>query len=526
MVKKVAAVFAVVLVLGGVGGYVWARSVFGTDVVKQALAAQLSQTLGQPVTIDTVAASIYPRVTIALGGVSIGAQRQITIQSLDVGTALGALLSRRIEHASLRVGNAHVELPLPDLHLGSDSSTTPTSEASSPVTLVSVDLVELSGIEIVSRGRTIRGDMELVPHGTTGVEVRRIALQADAASIEATGDISNLAGPIGTLTLKAGSLDLDQLVTFASDFTAGNAVPPAAVVSEISPGTAGAAPPPPAQPAGPMADLTIALSAERATMSGVSLEKVSGTAHLQGERLTIDPMTFGLFDGTYTGTLGATLGTTPTFTWRASLKNVDMKAVSAFTGNPGLMTGRLNGQVDLEGAGLDAAAAMKTARGTGSVAITNGVVKNLALVKSAVAATSLDPQAVIAASQGPHDEPFSELGASLSIAGGTASTPDLHFISPDIRLDAGGALRLDGSAVNLVGTLQLSQALTSQANATFVRVAAQDGRISLPITVRGNTTKYALEIDTASVARRAATNEVKARADQAVKSGIGRLLRR
>ena len=59
---------------------------------------------------------------------------------------------------------------------------------------------------------------------------------------------------------------------------------------------------------------------------------------------------------------------------------------------------------------------MKTARGNAKVTITNGVVKNLALVKSAVAATSLDPQAVVASSQGPHDEPFSELGASLSIS--------------------------------------------------------------------------------------------------------------
>ena len=92
-----------------------------------------------------------------------------------------------------------------------------------------------------------------------------------------------------------------------------------------------------------------------------------------------------------------------------------------------------------------------------------------------------------------------------------ASTPDLHFISPDIRLDAGGALRLDGSAVNLIGSVELSEALTKQANAAFVRVAAQNGKISLPITIRGNAGKCALEIDTASVAKRAATAEVKSR---------------
>ena len=103
-------------------------------------------------------------------------------------------------------------------------------------------------------------------------------------------------------------------------------------------------------------------------------------------------------------------------------------------------------------------------------------------MKSAVAATSLDPQAVVASSQGPHDEPFSELGASLSIFSGTASTPDLHFVAPDLRLDAGGALRLDGSALNLKGVIQLSEELSRQASSTVVRATAQDGRISLPAT--------------------------------------------
>ncbi|MFN7981915.1 MAG: AsmA family protein [Vicinamibacterales bacterium] len=525
MMKKVVAGAVVVLLLGAAGTFFWARSIFETDMVKHALASQLSKSLGQPVTIGSVKATVYPRVTISLRDVTIGEQREVTMQSIDVGTALGALLSRRIEHASLRVADAHVTLPLPDLHLGS-AGAPDSADSSSPVTLVSVDRVELSNIDIVSHGRTLHGDIDLIPHGTNAVTISKIALTADAAAINATGEITNLEGPVGTLAVTAGNLDLDQLITFASDFAAGSTAPAGASTASTTP----AAPTPAASTVGATAktpaDVTLTLTADRAAMSGVTLSKVTGTAKLQGDRLTIDPMSFGLFDGTYTGTIGAVLGAVPTFTWRAALKNVDMNAVTAFAGSPGTITGRLNGQIDIEGSGLDAAAAMKTARGTGAVTIVNGTVKNLALVKSAVAATSLDPQAVIAASQTAHDEPFSELGTSLSMAGGTASTPDLHFISPDIRLDAGGALRLDGSAVNLIGSVELSEALTKQANAAFVRVAAQNGKISLPITIRGNAGKYSLEIDTATVAKRAATAEVKSRAEQAVKGGLGRLLRK
>jgi uncharacterized protein involved in outer membrane biogenesis len=240
----------------------------------------------------------------------------------------------------------------------------------------------------------------------------------------------------------------------------------------------------------------------------------------------VDPLSFGMFGGGYEGSLGAAFGAAPTFFWKATVKDVDVAAITAFVGNPGIITGRLTAQIDLTGQGIDAEAAMKTARGTANLTVTNGIIKNLALVKSAVAATSLNPQAVIASSQGPHDEPFSELGANLSIAAGTASTPDLHFISKDIRLDAGGALRLDGSAVNLQGSVEMSEELSKQANATFVRVTQQDGKITLPAVVRGTAGKYSIEIDTASLAKRAITNEAKGQAQEAVRKGIGRLLRR
>ena len=170
---------------------------------------------------------------------------------------------------------------------------------------------------------------------------------------------------------------------------------------------------------------------------------------------------------------------------------------------------------------------MKTARGTARLTVVNGTVKNLALVRSAVAATSLNPQVVISAAQGqPVDEPFTEMGGALSIAAGTASTPDLHFISKDIRLDAGGALKLDGSAVTVQGIVQLSEELSKQANPAIVRALQANGQITLPITVRGTAQKYQIEIDTTALARRALTNEAKTQATDAVKRGLGGLLRR
>ncbi|MEQ1911456.1 MAG: hypothetical protein ABMA15_21740, partial [Vicinamibacterales bacterium] len=137
MFKKVAAGILVLFLVAGLSVFFWARTVLETDAVRNALASQLSKALGQPVTVQSVAATIYPRVTIALRDVTVGETGQIKLKSIDVGTALGALLSRRIEHASLHVSDARLELPLPDLHLGPSSTAASTEPAeSSPVTLV------------------------------------------------------------------------------------------------------------------------------------------------------------------------------------------------------------------------------------------------------------------------------------------------------------------------------------------------------------------------------------------------------
>src|SRR3954466_311216 len=165
MAKKIAIGVAVLVLAGGVGLYVWAPSVFGQDTVRVAIAAQISNALGQPVKIGSIGAGIYPRVTLKLGDVTIGEPAKIRIRALDVGTDFRALLSRSIEHAALHLNGARIELPLPPLALGSGGRGSSAGAAGFPVRLVSIDEVVLKGVEIVSGGRTLTGDVDVVPQG-------------------------------------------------------------------------------------------------------------------------------------------------------------------------------------------------------------------------------------------------------------------------------------------------------------------------------------------------------------------------
>ena len=464
--------------------------------------------IGQPVTIGGIGASVLPRITIDLEQVSIGQPPRIQVETLHVATSFRALLSRRIEHGTLRLAKARVELPLPPFG-GAPTTTSPHAEAtgSAPIEIVSIDEVLLEDVELVSGSRTLRGDIEATIEGQR-IVLRSVELAAGGTSITASGEITDMTAPAGELTIKSGALDVDQLLAFAADFAGGARMQPA----------------PQAGGRGKM-NISVTLDAPRATMDGLTIDKLSGRARLTPDSIVVDPLTFGLFGGQYAGILSANLArSTPTFRWNAALTNLDVAAATAFAGTPGVVTGRLSGKIDLSGSGADAATAIKTARGTARVDLVDGIVKKLGLVRSVVIATSGREGATM--SGGSTDEPFTRLGGTLRIANGSASTDNLRFESTNLLLTAAGNLRLDATAVDLAGKVQLSDELSKQAGSDLTRYTAEEGRVTLPATITGPADNLRVKIDLADVAKRAITNRATEEAQKRLKNGLGGLMRR
>ena len=151
---------------------------------------------------------------------------------------------------------------------------------------------------------------------------------------------------------------------------------------------------------------------------------------------------------------------------------------------------------------------MKRARGTARIDVTNGVVKGLGLVRSIIVATSIRA-ARRRTSAGRPTSRSRGSGSTFMISGGAASTQDFRFESENLGLDAAGGLRLDGSAINLVGNVQLSEALTKQAGTDLVRYTQSGGRVTLPASITGTSQNLQVKIDAGEVARRAITNRAR-----------------
>lgn len=510
MLQKLLIGVAVLMVVAGALLYWRAQSIFSSDLVRASVAAQLSRTLGQPVEVGAIGATIVPRVTMVLSDVRIGNPARITVTRLDMGTSARALLSRRIEQATVSIHGARIELPLPPIAIGSREA----SPADSPaITIGSIDEVVLSDIEIISGGRSLRGDIRVEPSGP-GMRIEAMTLRLDDTAVDVTGDIASFDGPSGALTLHASSLDMLALQMFASDFSEGAGLG----TSSTGPGTPSTA----AKAAG--MDLLLDITADRATFGALALESLKGGARLTDDQLAIDELAFSLFEGRYTGAVTLGLAAAPTFHMKGTLADVSLAALTAWAGKPGTITGRLAGTVDVAGSGTSADAVIDSATGTARIDATQGTVEGLALVRTIVVTSSMRAGATRAAGDG--SEAFSRLGASFDVGDGLARTRDLNFESNDISLEAAGQIGLDGTAIDLKGLVRLSEALTQQAGRDLVRYTQEGGRVTVPVSISGSAGALSVQLETADALRRAILNKAAEEAGEALRRGLGGLVNR
>ena len=517
VVKKALIAVGVLLVVLVGALALWARSVLTGDNVRAAIAAQVSEALGQPVTIGGLGASVFPRVTVDLTDVAIGQPARIQLKSLHVGTDFRALISRRIEHAAVRVNGARLELPLPPLGTGATTEAAP--EAKPPVEIVSVDEIVLSNVEVVRGARTLRGDIELVPQGS-GVVLRRIALSADDTSITATGTLTSLSPISGKVEAKAGNLNFDQLLAFLNEFSGA--------------GAPGAPTPPPAttpapSAAGSVGTIEFSLTADQAAAGGLTLKKIQTTAYVTPAGVTLDPIAFDLFGGRYEGTMGVSMDAAPRFLWKAKVSGMNMQDIMSFAGSPGTITGRISGTLELDGAGAEMEKALRAARGRARVDITDGTIKGLSLVRTVV--TSLSGRGGIATSAASGlqasqssgtrgDERFSRLGATLALAGGAITTSDFAMTSPDVDLNGTATLTLARMTADMKGRVRLSEQLSKEAGTDLYKYTQEGGRVTLPATISGPLDNLSVRVDVGAVASRAIKNKATEEIDRAIKRNI------
>ncbi len=206
-------VITVVVAIGGASFLVgWFVSGDGTRL---ALEREASAWMGEPVQIDGAEASLFPRAGLELTNVRVGDPVRLTLATVQVSTDFGALLGQRIEDAAVVVADSRVVMPLP---LPKGDSTSESGEgASDGVEVVSIREISLRNIQIVSRDREFVVSMDSSLDGDL-LSIHSLTAESGTAEIELDGEIRLAPDLEGTLAVRAGHLDLDELLALAQAF--------------------------------------------------------------------------------------------------------------------------------------------------------------------------------------------------------------------------------------------------------------------------------------------------------------------
>ncbi len=218
--------------------------------------------------------------------------------------------------------------------------------------------------------------------GGAGVLARGLRLAAPQGDLAGDLAFGSVPRPFVRGSLVSQRLDLDAL---------GAALPPAAAPAPPRP----ASPPPgPAAAPGPLlpdhplpfaalrqVDADVRAAVADATLYGASYRAVETRVLLQDGKLRVDPAQARTPGGLVQGTLAADAAAVPptaALTLRAP--GLDATPIAAAAGAPGAITGTLDLDVQLRGAGATTRAMAATVQGHAGAALAQGTVENQALI--------------------------------------------------------------------------------------------------------------------------------------------------
>ena len=477
------ATILVVLAVATLGLY-W---FFSGDGMRRALEAQAASWLGRPVRIGSARAQLFPRPGIGLRAIEVGEPVQLTLSRVDLSTDLGALLRRRIEQASVVVSDSQVQMPLPFAIPGAGGE--PSPPGTGAVHVVSIRDIALRDVRLVSRGREVRVSADAALDGSH-LALSRFTAESGSTSLEVEGAVDLEPSVNAKLRATATRVDLDELLALAHAFSTG---------SNPGGGTGGGSSP---------SSMRIAaqITADSATAAGVQISRLQADITVEGDRVALSPLTFGLFSGSYEGSLNARIGESLTATLQSRLQRLDVAQLAAFGGTPDTITGTLNGAGTFSARGADLAAVLASASGKGSVSILDGTIRQLNLVRTVVLFFGRPAENTPAST-----DKFDRMDTSFSLSNQVLTADSFSLHSRDADVTGTGTLSLASTALDGTANLVLSEELSSQAGTDLARFTREGNRVVLPARIGGTLSAPALSINASEAFNRGLRNEVQRR---------------
>jgi len=226
------------------------------------------------------------------------------------------------------------------------------------------------------------------------------------------------------------------------------------------------------------------------------LEPFEATARIANSQLLCEPLNFGLHGGTGSGRLQIDLSQSePSASFSVQLEQVDVnQLLSANTQSKDRLFGNLQVSLQLETTGAERNRIFETARGQGTLRLTEGLLGLLNLGREVATINSL-----VGLPFAEKDTTLEELSTTFQIADGWVRTKDLIIRTPELTMSAVGGISLNGELdfeSTAAFTPEVSQRLTGPAAGLFGRIFTDSyNRIVIPLDITSSFLQPRFKLD-------------------------------
>lgn len=226
------------------------------------------------------------------------------------------------------------------------------------------------------------------------------------------------------------------------------------------------------------------------------LEPFEATVRIANSQLLCEPISFGLHGGTGGGRLQIDLShSEPSVSFSVQLEQVNAnQLLSANTGSKDRLFGNLQVSLQLKTTGAERNRIFETARGQGTLRLTEGLLGLLNLGREVATINSL-----VGLPFTEKDTILEELSSTFQIADGWVRTKDLIIRTPELTLSAVGGISLDGELdfeATAAFTPEASQQLSGPAAGLFGRIFTDSyKRIVIPFDIKSSFLQPQFKLD-------------------------------
>jgi AsmA protein len=283
------------------------------------------------------------------------------------------------------------------------------------------------------------------------------------------------------------------------------------------------------------------LSAASGLLANVPFTLLALDANYGGDRVNVNSLKFGAFDGSIGAAGVAKIGTASAFDFKIDTQHVNMQKALDSQHSPAANTirGNLTGNIQIAGRGKGLDQIKPTMRGAGRARMDKGKLVGVNVVAQALKKVdnvpgigALVPAAVVANHpelfQSP-DTDIQQASLTFEILGPRIISHDIVARSTDYSIFGDGWFDLDKN-LDLAAKIKMSRPFSSElvaAKHNISYVTNSDGEVEIPLRVSGQLPHPSVVPDVGVIAQRAATHAVQNRVGELIqKKGLGDVLKK